>query len=194
MKSVFKVMTNCVMLAAVVAFAAMSVTGCKSSKPASVMEGSKEISVPFSGREYRSDKDFFRASNSYLSRDLSMAKRGALLAARQELAASVEVVIKAVTESYAQERQIADKDEFSQKVEGMTREVVKQTLNDVRVMDEKFFKEADGRFRCFVAIEMSKEPVVRGLSQGISKEAKLQQDFDQHRFRQILEAEMSKLD
>jgi hypothetical protein len=61
-------------------------------------------------------------------------------------------------------------------------------------MDEKAIQAADGKITYYVAIEMSKEPVVRNVSDRISKDAKMQLDFDQHRFRQVLDDEMKKFE
>ena len=194
MKNVFKKMTYWVMMAAIIVSAAMFVTGCKSKKLPSVQEGSVEMSVPLSGKEYRSDKDYFRATGNGVSRDLAAAKKIAQQNARVALATQISSTMKAVSENYIQDRQINNRDEFGSKFEEISRTVVNQTLNDVREMDEKVFQEKDGRYRYYVAIEMSKEPVIRNLNQGISKEAKMQQDFDQYRFRQILDDEMKKFE
>ena len=194
MKDVFKVKMKYVIMAAVVVSVAMFVSGCKSKKLPSVQEGSRELSVPLSGKEYRSDKDYFRATGIGVSTDLAAAKKIAQQNARTTLATNISSTMKAVSENYIQDRQINDRDEFGSKFEEISRTVVNQTLNDVREMDEKVFQEKDGRYRYYVALEMSKEPVIRNLNQGISKEAKMQQDFDQYRFRQILDEEMKKFE
>ena len=169
-------------------------TGCKGSKPVPVQKGSTEVSVPLSGKEYRSDKEYFRATQSGKSPDLATAKKIALQNARTELASNVESTMKAVIDNYTNQRTVGDKQEFENKFEEYSRTVINQTLNDVRIMDEKVFKENDGKYNYYVAIEMSKEPIVRNVSDRISKDAKLQLDFDQYKFRQEFDKEMEKFE
>jgi hypothetical protein len=56
------------------------------------------------------------------------------------------------------------------------------------------FKEKDGKYTYYVAIEMSKEPVVNNVADRISKDAKLQLDFDKHQFQKIFNEEMEKFE
>jgi hypothetical protein len=187
-----------VITGAVVFTAMCAVSSCKSSKelPSAPLtqKGSTEISIPLSGKEYKSDKDYFRATQSGKSPDLATAKKIALQNAKTELAGNIQSTMKAVVDNYTNQRTVGDKQEFENKFEEYSRTVINQTLNDVRVMDEKVFREADGKYTCYVAIELSKEPVVRNIGDRISKDAKLQLDYDQHKFRQVLDEEMKKIE
>jgi hypothetical protein len=160
----------------------------------SVQSGSDEVSVPLSGAAYQTDKDFFRASQSGKSPDLATAKKIALQNAKTELAGNIQSLMKAVTENYTNQRTVADKQEFESKFEENARAVVNQTLNDVKVIGEKVFKEKDGKYTYYVAIEMSKEPVVNNVADRISKDAKLQLDFDKHQFQKVFDEEMEKFE
>ena len=105
-----------------------SLTSCKSRTAVAADAIGKEIKIPCAGPKYTTDDKFFRASMSGESSDMSFSKEKALTLTRQQLAASIETKIKSVTERYAKEREISNKFEFDQKVENITREVVKQTL------------------------------------------------------------------
>lgn len=180
---------------AIIAITGATFTSCGGSKNLpSVQSNSTEVSVPLSGAAYRTDKDYFRASQNGKSPDLATAKKIALQNAKTELAGNIEATMKAVIENYTNQRTVGDQQEFENKFEEISRTVVNQTLNDVKIIDEKVFKEADGKYRYYIAIEMSKEPVVRNMNDRISKDAKMQLDFDQHRFRQILDEEMKKFE
>ncbi|MDR0694884.1 MAG: hypothetical protein LBF81_06265 [Prevotellaceae bacterium] len=179
-------------IAAMAIVASAAITGCKSTK--SVQSGSNEVSVPLSGSEYRTDKDYFRASQSGKSPDLATAKKIALQNAKTELAGNIQSLMKAVTENYTNQRTVADQQEFENKFEENARAVVNQTLNDVKVIGEKVFKEKDGKYTYYIAIEMSKEPVVNNVADRISKDAKLQLDFDKHQFQKIFNEEMEKFE
>jgi hypothetical protein len=180
------------LVAAVAAMAGVVITGCGGTK--SVQSVSNEITVPLSGKEYRTDKDYFRATHSGKSPDLATAKKIALQNAKAGLAGDIQSTIKAVTENYTNQRTVGDKQEFENKFEENARAVVNQSLNDVRIIGEKTFKENDGKFTYYIAIEMSKEPVVNKIADRISKDAKLQLDFDKHQFQKVFDDEMQKFE
>jgi hypothetical protein len=183
------------MIAVMAIFAVVMLTGCKGSKAPNVQSGhSKEVSVPLSEKEYRTDKDHFRATQSGKSPDLATAKKIALQNARTELAGNIQATMKAVIENYTNQRTVSDKQEFENKFEENARTVVNQTLNDVKIIGEKIFKEDDGKLMYYVAIEMNKESVVQSVADRISKDSKLQLDFDQHQFRKIFDEEMKKFE
>ena len=60
-------------------------------------------------------------------------------------------------------------------------------------MDEKVFKETDNGYSYWVAIEMSKDAVLESLSNKISKDKKLQLDYDKMKFEEVFNSEMEKL-
>ena len=169
-------------------------TNCGSSKPAqSVTKNSTEVSVPFSEAKYKSDKDYFRARNNGNSPDLATSKKIAMLNAKTEMASSINSVIKAVTEQYINQRSVADKKDYESKFEETSRNVVSQSLNDVRVADEKVFKETNGTYTYWVALEMPKSALVEKLNQNISQNQRLQLDYDKKKFEETFNAEMEKL-
>ncbi|MDR3226709.1 MAG: hypothetical protein LBT56_03450, partial [Prevotellaceae bacterium] len=59
---------------------------------------------------------------------------------------------------------------------------------------EKTFPEKDGRITYYIAIEMSKELLVNNIANRISKDAKLQLDFDKHLFQKVFNEEMEKFE
>jgi hypothetical protein len=179
-------------IAVMAMFAGVTITGCGGAK--SAQSASTEVTVPLSGKEFQTDKDFFRASQSGKSPDLATAKKIALQNAKTELAGNIQSLIKAVTENYTNQRTVGDKQEFENKFEENARAVINQTLNDVKIIGEKVFKEKDGKYTYYVAIEMSKEPVVNKVADRISKDAKLQLDFDKHQFQKVFDEEMEKFE
>ncbi|GHV68944.1 hypothetical protein FACS1894199_16960 [Bacteroidia bacterium] len=180
--------------AAMAVLAGVVATGCGGSKKVSSEKGATEIVTPLSGKEYRSDKDYFRTSQSGKSPDLATAKKIALQNAKAELAGNIQSTVKAVTENYTNQRSVGDKQEFENKFEENARTVVNQSLNDVKIIGEKTFKEKDGRFTYYIAIEVSKEPIVNNIADRISKDAKLQLDFDKHQFQKTFDEEMKKFE
>ena len=175
-------------LIAIVAF-----VGCKGTKNIAKSTGSQEITVPFSESKYKSDKDFFRAKQIGKSPDLATAKKIALQNAKAELAGNINALVKRVTIQYVNQRTINDKVEFGNKFEEESRETVKQTLIDVKVMDEKIFKETDGSYSFWTVIEVSKQSILDGVNSNVLKNEKLQLDYDQKKFEEIFNSEMEKM-
>ena len=171
----------------------MSVSSCKTPQKLEKTTGAVKITEPFSDSKYKTDKDFFRAKQSGNVQDLATAKKMALLNAKSELAGNIKAIIKRVTDQYTNTRKVGDKKDFENKFEELAREVVDQTLTDVRVMDEEIYKETDGSYTYWVAIETSKEPVLDAVTAKISKNEKLQLDYDKKKFEDIFNAEMEKM-
>ena len=171
----------------------MTVTSCKTPQKLEKTTGAVEISVPFSESKYKSDKEFFRAKQSGKSQDLATSKKIALQNAKSELAGNIKAVVKRVTDQYTNQRTVGDKQDFENKFEELAREVVDQTLTDVRIIDEKIFKETDGRYSYWVAIETSKQSILEGVAAKITKNEKLQLDYDKKKFEEVFNSEMEKM-
>lgn len=168
---------------------------CKSKKAVSVQKetGAIEISVPFSGREYRSDENNFRAKQVGKSPDLATSKKIAFQNARAEMAGNIQAVIKRVTDQYTNQRTVGSAQEFENKFEELSREVVNMQLSNVKEIGEKIFKEPDGSYTYWIAIEASKKEVFDKMDQRIANDSKLKLDYDKQKFQQIFDAEMKKL-
>jgi len=168
---------------------------CKSKKgtPIEKETGAVEISVPFSTPEYSSDKDNFRAKSSGNSPDMTTSKKIALQNAKSEMAGLIQTTIKKVTEQYTNQRQVSNTQEFSNKFEELSRDVTNQQLVDVRIIGEKIFKEANGTFTYWVAIEANKKGITDGIDRSISSNKKLEQDYDKKKFEEIFNKEMQNL-
>jgi len=176
------------------AIAALMLAGCKAKKTSVQKEtGAVEITVPFSGKEYRSDNEFFRAKQVGKSPDLAAAKKIAFQNAKGEMAGNINSTIKRVTDQYTNQRTVGNTQEFENKFEELAREVVNLEMSNVKEMGEKIFKEADGSYTYWIAIEADKKTVFDKLDARISNDAKLKLDYDKQKFQQIFDAEMKKL-
>ncbi|WP_396165980.1 hypothetical protein [Flavobacterium sp.] len=181
------------LISVIIIFMMLSVTSCKTPQTLEKTTGAVEISVPFSESKYKTDKDFFRAKQMGKSQDLATSKKIALQNAKSELAGNIKAIVKRVTDQYTNQRTVGDKQDFENKFEELAREVVDQTLTDVRVIDEKIFKETDGKFSYWVAIETSKQSILDGVEAKISKNEKLQLDYDKKKFEDVFNSEMEKM-
>lgn len=141
----------------------------------------------------KSDKKFFRATSMATSSDLQLAKEKALLLAKQRLVTLVNSNTKSVTDRYVNEREFSNASEFEQKFENLTREVADETLTNIVVTCEKASVLDDKKYRAFIAIEVAKEDVLNGIENKISKNQKLQVDYDKKKFEDIFNQEMEKM-
>jgi hypothetical protein len=177
------------------AIALLPITGCKSKKSTPVQKetGAVEISVPFSGKEFRSDENYFRAKQVGKSPDMAAAKKIAFQNARAEMAGNINATVKRVTDQYTNQRTVGNTQEFENKFEELSREVVNLEMANVKEIGEKIFKEPDGGYSYWIAIEAGKKEVFEKIDAKISSDAKLKLDYDKQKFQQIFDAEMKKL-
>lgn len=176
------------------AIALLTVVGCKSKKKTVQKEtGAIEITVPFSGKEFRSDENYFRAKQIGKSPDLATAKKIAFQNAKSEMASNINSTVKKVTDQYTNQRTVGNTQEFENKFEELAREVVNLEMSNVKEIGEKIFKEQDGSYSYWIAIESGKKEVFEKLDAKISNDAKLKLDYDKQKFQNIFDAEMKKL-
>ncbi len=190
--------SNTLMALATSAILLSGLNACKSKQKAKKQDiqtntGSTEIVLPFSGKDYRSDEEHFRARNSGHSTDMATAKKIAMTNAKSEIASNIQTTLKKVTDQYTNQRTVGNKLDFENKFEELVREVTNQELTDVRLLDEKLFKESDGTYTHWVAIEIPKKSLLEHIDKSIGNNEKLKLDYDKMKFQQIFDEEMKKL-
>jgi hypothetical protein len=153
-----------------------------------------EVNLPFTGKEYKSDANAFRGKGVGRSPDMATAKKVAMTNVKTEIAGAIRTTVKDVTDQYTKQRTVADQQELGISFDQMTRTVVNEILTNIDVMDEKVYRETDGKYAYWVVIEVAKNQVLNGLNDKISKDAKLQLDFDKFQFQKTFDAEMSKFE
>lgn len=178
-----------------ISLALLLLTSCggvkKASKEATKQAiGNVEIIIPCSGSKYETDNNYFRATQSGTSTDLSMSREKAMVATKRRLSGYINSVIKSVTDRYAQDRQISKDSEFSEKFENLTREVVNQRLLEVKKICEKVSQKPDGKYYTFISLEVNKELIYNGIENKISNDKKLRQDYDKQKFEETFNREM----
>ena len=141
-----------------VIIAAAVIVSCKTKKTTTTdkQSGMEIINVPCDEFGLSNDK-VFRATQSQKSSDLSLSREKALTVSKQRLAGLIETKIKSVTDRYVDEYQTSNALEMKGKFNNLTREVINQQLNDVRVICEKTAREKDGTYTTFTAVEMNKD-------------------------------------
>ena len=157
-----------------------------------------EISVPFSEKKYKSDKNFFRVTSSGISKDLETAKKKAIMNAKSELSGNIRSTMKVVTDQYTNSTTVGDNEQFENKFDEMMRIVVKETVGILDVIEVEVIKKIDkksdeDKYSVWVVMEMSRQSVFKDMNNKISKDEKLQLDYDKMKYEKIFNAEMEKL-
>lgn len=168
-------------------------TSCKGKKDIAEPEGATEINIPCKS-EGRSDAEFFRADASATSQDMNLSREKALTACKQRLSSLIETKVKSVTDRYVNETEVGENSNFEQKFENLTREVVNQKLIDVAVICERNYQEENGKYTTYIAIEVSKDVMLNGINNSLSKDQKLRVDYDKMKYEEIFNEEMKKLE
>lgn len=179
----------------------LAISGCSSSKKAkknTVVEQSvvneTEIVQFCVGKEFQSNKDYFRSSGVGESMDQSVAKRKALNNARAEMAKQLEVKIKDVTDNFGKSLEASNKEDLNELFQFITREVSDQKLNGSKVICDRLTKTAQGNYKSYIALELSGDEIAESMRQRLSKNDKLQIEFDYERFKKTFNEEMQKLE
>ncbi|UXX78716.1 hypothetical protein N7E81_15255 [Reichenbachiella carrageenanivorans] len=167
--------------------------GCKGNQKATQSKGESEIVLHCSGSEYRSDKKAFRANATGESSDLEIARKKASSNCKAALASQVETTIKSTTDNYINSREFNNVEEIEERFEALNREVVNQQLNDVKVICEKLTENKNGKYKCYMAVEMDVDAVQTAIETRIKNDDKLKIDYDYEKFKETFEKEMDKM-
>lgn len=184
-------------LASLVAFVGISTTSCKTQQQvqATPVQQSQdvEVFVPCQGQEYSTSAEYFRANAMGLSNSMEIASQKAMTAARSKLAAAIETTVKTVTDQYISSYEENQKEEARGRMQSLTREVVNQKLNGIRVICSKTMQSQDGQYKCYVAIELAGNEITNAMNNKISNDSKLRTDYEYQKFQEIFEQEMNNL-
>jgi len=167
---------------------------CKGKKEVAPPDGEVLVNTYCSGPEYFSNAEFFRANAIGESLDQMTSKKKALSNAKAELAGAINTTIKATVDNYVNSREYNNKEEIEERFEGLTREVVNQKLSGVKTICEKMTKTPEGKYKTYLAIELSGDDLASAINERLSKDERLKIDYDYEKFKDTFDAEMSKLE
>ncbi len=182
---------NFTFLAAVV-LGVILISSCSKKTQVNVGNSKKltAIEEPFSGAEYRTNKDYFRAVGEGVSDDRTVAKRIAELNAKQAIASQIQTVVRSVGEQYLQNTGLAGDSEAASSFEEVTRTVIDEVLRNIEIVDQQGYQDERGQYIYYSAMQMSKKDAGGELGSRISEDERLRIKFDQERFREIYEKEL----
>ena len=146
-----------------------------------------------SGPDFFSNKKYFRANSIGESLDQVVSKKKALSNSRADLAASVKILVESVVDNYVKSSELNNLEQVEERFEGLNREVIKQELVGIKTICEKLTKTTEGKFKTYIAIELSAQKLVDKFHERIMKDDLLMIDYDYEKFKDTFEKEMGKL-
>lgn len=187
MKRILFILTISILI---IAFTSCS-SSRKISKQTATGETRKEYNVPCKDFEENS-KDAFRATATATSPNYQFAKEKATGLARSSLAQKIETDVSTLFDSYADQYDVANKEEFKEITKNITRQVTDQNLSEVNVTCEKSFTLSSGKYEVWVGLEMPADNVGKSIYDKINSEQKLRLDYDYEKFKEELQKELEK--
>jgi len=144
------------------------VYSCGSSK---LPEGETEYVKPCTGKEYRTNNNFFRASGNVSSN--SSASKAARRKAEASLISDIKNTIKLVSDQFVEEIEDGEVGEYTSLTLDFSRKISSGSLRNIRVICEKTTRVAStGMFKHYIALEMSVKDVVDDYVASISSSKK----------------------
>lgn len=168
--------------------------GKKDKTVAKAPAGEVEIKVHCSGPEYFTDKKHFRANAIGESLDQMTAKKKAMSNARAQLATDLETTMKVVGDNYVKSSEFNNKEEITETFQENARTVTSQVIQGVRTICEKQMKTAEGKYKTYIAIELSADELVQKYNERLSKDESLKADYNYEKFKKTFNKEMEKLE
>ena len=172
------------------------IVACSGSKKAAnqpIPANEVEVVIPCSGPDFFTNKKYFRANSIGESLDQVVSKKKALSNARAELAASVKILVESVVDNYVKSSELNNVEQVEERFEGLNREVIKEELVGIKTICEKLTRTSEGKFKTYIAIELSAQKLVDKFHERMMKDDLLKIDYDYEKFKNTFEKEMENM-
>lgn len=145
---------------------------------------SQKVDIPFNESKYRSDNDYFRATQSAKSDDISTAKIIATQLANEALATIIGNLIELTNDTYIKQIGVGKEVESKRQFEQLGGSVVSQQLKRSIVIGEEVFTDSDGYFTYWIVVELSAKPILNEIVDKISDDKELKLGFDKKAYEE----------
>ena len=108
-------------------------------------------------------------------------------------AAYVKILVESVVDNYVKSSELNILEQVEERFEGLNREIIKAELVGIKTICEKLTKTTEGKFKTYIAIELSAQKLVNKFHERIMKDDLLMIDYDYEKLKGIFEKEMDKL-
>jgi len=132
------------------------VSSCKTIKTVTPKEEGEVLLQSFCN-DYETDKKTFRYSAVGESMDQMTSQHKAESECRKGLSSQINTFVKGVTDNYIKSGNYGDNEELMKNYEGITREVVNQSLSGTKVICKKQTRTKSGNFKTYMCMELDKE-------------------------------------
>ena len=176
---------------------ALLILGCKSKEEIGVTpkeQGEVLLEQYCTGKDYFSDKKTFRASAIGESLDQMTSKKKARSNAQSELAKTINSTMQVVGDNYVSSTEFNNKEEVTETFNEMARTIVNEQLQGAVKICEKFTKTPEGKFKCYMAIELSAYKLVAKYHERLSKDEKIEADYNYEQFKETFEEAMKQME
>jgi len=188
--------TTIVLFATIVAGTAMLFTQCKSKEKTAAIPapaGETRLIQYCSGPEYRSDGENFRATSVGESTNQQMSKRIARNMALEEISTQLNAFVSGVFDIHSKQIELTEDMDLTQRVEGMIRVSIDENIKGAHVICEEVTTTAQGRYKTYLAMELSASSILSAIERRISQEDETRIDFNYERFKETYMEEMQRL-
>lgn len=180
----------------VFAVSALLVVGCKSKEEVGSSpkeQGEVLLEQYCSGTDFFSDKKTFRASAIGESLDQMTSKKKARSNAQSELAKTINSTMQIVGDNYVSSTEFNNKEEVTESFNEMARTIVNEELRGAIKICEKFTKTEEGKYKCYMAIELSAGKLVAKYHERLSKDEKVKAQYNYEQFKKTFEEAMEQI-
>ena len=183
---------------AMLAFVALIATGCGSSKNVSVLDKKAMKKTVAQGfkivedlpcRGIDSNEEYIIVNGEGRSKDRTMAKDKAYLAALENLSSKLSGVASKGTERVAVSTEV-DNEDFHAKTVNTGKTIAQANVSGYRTSCEKFVVYDDGSYGCFIAIEFGKQKIVKQMYESLSRDKMIRADYDFDKYMKEFEADL----
>ena len=172
------------------------VVGCKSKEEVGITpkeQGEVLLEQYCSGKDFFSDKKTFRANAIGESLDQMTSKKKARSNAQSELAKTINSTMQIVGDNYVSSTEFNNKEEVTETFNEMARTIVNEELRGAIKICEKFTKTAEGKYKCYMAIELSADKLVAKYHERLSKDEKMKAQYNYEQFKKTFEEAMEQI-
>ena len=178
------------------AVSSLLVVGCKSKEEVGVSpkeQGEVLLEQYCSGKDFFSDKKTFRASAIGESIDQMTSKKKARSNAQSELAKTINSTMQIVGDNYVSSTEFNNKEEVTESFNEMARTIVNEELRGAIKICEKFTQTTEGKYKCYMAIELSADKLVAKYHERLSKDEKVKAQYNYEQFKKTFEEAMEQI-
>ena len=172
---------------------AMMMPSCKTSKGVTAKDDGEVLLQTYcAGDEFNSSAKALRYSAIGESMDQMTSQKKAESNARAGLAASINTLVKGVTDNYVKSGNYNNKEELMTNFEGVNREVINQSLSGTTVICKKQTRTKEGNFKTYVCMELGGSEILQSLNNKATSNEMLKVDYNYEKFKKTFDEEMSK--